>query len=34
MKTIAENLYQHGKNGVTYCRVRIPRALRDGYPKQ
>jgi hypothetical protein len=34
MKTIAENLYARGKSGMTYCRIRIPRALLDAYPKK
>ena len=32
MKAISENLYQRGKNGIKYCRRRIPAALLAAYP--
>lgn len=34
MKAIAENLYERGKNGIKYCRRRIPAALLAAYPKK
>ena len=34
MKAIAENLYQRGKSGMKYCRLRIPHALREAYPPE
>lgn len=33
MKAIEENLYIRGKNGVAYCRRRIPKAILEAYPK-
>ena len=32
MKAISENLYERGKNGIKYCRRRIPTALLAAYP--
>ena len=32
MKAISENLYERGKNGIKYCRRRIPAALLAAYP--
>lgn len=32
MKAISVNLYQRGKNGTKYCRLRIPAALLAAYP--
>jgi integrase len=32
MKTISENLYQRGKHGTFYCRLRVPAALSGAYP--
>ena len=32
MKALSENLYERGKNGTKYCRVRIPAALLAAYP--
>ena len=34
MKTISENLYERGVNGIKYCRRRIPVALAAAYPKE
>jgi len=34
MKTIAPNLYVRGKNGSIYMRRRIPKALKEAYPKK
>ncbi|GAB3471391.1 DUF6538 domain-containing protein [Polaromonas eurypsychrophila] len=32
MKALSENLYERGKNGTKYCRLRIPAALLAAYP--
>lgn len=34
MKAIEKNLYSRGKSGVKYCRLAIPTAIREGYPRQ
>lgn len=33
MKAISENLYERGKNGIKYCRRRIPAEFLAAYPK-
>jgi hypothetical protein len=34
LKAISENIYERGKNGIKYCRRRIPAALLAAYPKK
>ena len=34
MKALSENLYERGKNGTKYCRLRIPAALLAAYPPE
>lgn len=32
MKSITESIYERGKHGTKYLRVRIPKAVRAAYP--